>query len=104
MNEALDLIHETLNLFSGRRPLRETIQVNLIDESPKRERRNRPEKSFYSGNGRLIAGKSLDDLAEHLSDHRCMNFIRKAFVDILNGLEMSDEDRAYYAWAAGADE
>ncbi|MDR2394432.1 MAG: hypothetical protein LBD93_09815 [Treponema sp.] len=62
-----------------------------------------PEQSFYSGNDRLIAGTALQSLAEHLSDYRCMHFIRKAFVEILAGLEMSDGDRDYYSWLAGLD-
>jgi hypothetical protein len=63
-----------------------------------------PKKPFYSGNGQLISGEALQILAEHLGDYRCMNFIRRAFADILNGLDMPDSDRAYYKWVAGAEE
>jgi hypothetical protein len=60
-----------------------------------------PEKLFYSGNERLISGTALQNLAEHLSNYRCMNYIRRAFADILAGLDMSDRDRAYYRLLAG---
>jgi hypothetical protein len=84
--------------------------IGLVDVLPsvrnfdKSENNNLPKESFYSGNGKLISGESLQYLAEHLSDYRCMNFIRKAFVDILDGLEMLDRDRAYYKWVARVEE
>jgi hypothetical protein len=60
-----------------------------------------PEQFFYSGNDRLIAGTALQSLAEHLGNYRCMDSIRKAFVEILEGMVMSDNDRTYYKVLAG---
>jgi hypothetical protein len=60
-----------------------------------------PEKSFYSGNDRLISCTAPQNLAEHLSNYRCMNYIRKSFAEVLDGLDMSDSDRMYYKALAG---
>jgi hypothetical protein len=60
-----------------------------------------PKKSFYAGNGKLISREALQDLAEHLTNGRCMDYLREAFVEILNGLDMPDDDKNYYKWACG---
>jgi hypothetical protein len=60
-----------------------------------------PKESFYSGNGKLVSGESLQNLAEYLYNYRCMNYIREAFVEILDGLDMPDSDRNYYKWVVG---
>jgi hypothetical protein len=62
-----------------------------------------PEQSFYSGNG-LISGNALQDIAEHIGDYRCTDYIRKAFAEILDSLNMPDGDRTYYKLLAGAKE
>jgi hypothetical protein len=63
-----------------------------------------PEKSFYSGSEKLISAAALQDLAEHLSSYRCMDYVRKAFAEVLDGLDMPGGDRAYYKWIAGIEE
>jgi hypothetical protein len=40
-------------------------------------------------------------MAEHLSDYHCLEYLREAFVEILNGLDMPDSDKNYYKWVAG---
>jgi hypothetical protein len=60
-----------------------------------------PEESFYSGNGKLISGDALQNLAETL--FYCMSHTRKAFGEILDSLDMPDDDRAYYKWVAGVE-
>jgi hypothetical protein len=63
-----------------------------------------PEAGFYAGNGKLVSGDALQNLAEYLADYRCMDFIRKAFADILEGFDMSNGDRMYYKQLAGLEE
>jgi hypothetical protein len=62
-----------------------------------------PKESFYSGNKNLISGEALQNLAEHLNGPHCMNYLREAFIEILDGLNMPENDRAYYKWIAGAE-
>jgi hypothetical protein len=78
--------------------------VDLMDTARNRERNSGTEQSFYSGNGNLIDGESLQDLAEHLGSNRCMDYLRRAFADILNGLDMPDNDKNYYRRIAGVEE
>jgi hypothetical protein len=63
-----------------------------------------PKESFYSGNKKLVSGEALQSLAEHLCDPHCMDYIREAFTEILNGLDMPDSDRNYYKWVVGVTE
>jgi hypothetical protein len=92
MSKALDSLYETLDVFSGKKaPCKE------VDETYERQ------KSFYSGNGNPIDANSIEGLAEHIRGLSGRS-VRNAFIDILEGLEMSDSDRAYYKWMAGAEE
>ena len=63
-----------------------------------------PEQLFYSGNGSLISGTALQGLAEYLSNYRCMNCTRKDFVEVLDGLDMSERERTYYKAVAGVEQ
>jgi hypothetical protein len=83
--------------------------IGLVDILPSVRNSGRIDNSYlpkgfsYSGNGKPISGEALQDLAGHLGDYCCTNLIRKAFVDILNGLNMPESDRAYYKRAAGVE-
>jgi hypothetical protein len=70
--------------------------LSILDEAEIDMDNYLPKESFYSGNGKLIASESLQNIAEHLNSSKCLNYTRKAFVEILNGLGMPESDRRYY--------
>jgi hypothetical protein len=60
-----------------------------------------PEGNFYCGNGKSVSWIALQDLAEHLGNYRCMDYVRAAFAEIVDSLDMSSGDKAYYKELAG---